>query len=287
MSSGHPTSGPRHLAGGASRRPARPDPRPAPKPPAHRGAGGRHLARRGAAPASARPAAQVPTGAPDADEVAPLARVKRSRIAFALSATVAALPVLVLDNLPATAAQDDEVRTVAADDTSSSTTEAPATSTTEDPTTTTIVVEVADTAGEPEETTTSEAEETTTTGAEDREPEPVAALAAPAPEPAPTTETTQAPPSTPPSEGYAYGDPDDPATWDRLAQCESGGNWSLNSGNGYYGGLQFSLATWQDVGGSGYPHESSREEQIHRGQILQARYGWGQWPHCSSKLGYR
>ncbi|MGK2948571.1 MAG: ubiquitin-like domain-containing protein, partial [Acidimicrobiales bacterium] len=75
--------------------------------------------------------------------------------------------------------------------------------------------------------------------------------------------------------------------WDQLAQCESGGNWSINTGNGYYGGLQFSLGSWQGVGGSGYPHQNSREEQIKRGQILQARYGWGQWPHCSAALGYR
>jgi resuscitation-promoting factor RpfB len=75
--------------------------------------------------------------------------------------------------------------------------------------------------------------------------------------------------------------------WDRLAQCESGGNWASNTGNGYYGGLQFSAGTWRSVGGSGLPSENSREEQIHRGQILQARSGWGQWPACSRKLGLR
>ena len=75
--------------------------------------------------------------------------------------------------------------------------------------------------------------------------------------------------------------------WDRLAQCESGGNWSLSTGNGYYGGLQFSASTWRAVGGSGLPHQHSRAEQIKRGQILQARSGWGQWPHCSSRLGLR
>ena len=73
--------------------------------------------------------------------------------------------------------------------------------------------------------------------------------------------------------------------WDRLAQCESGGNWSINSGNGYYGGLQFTLSTWRSVGGSGYPHQASREEQIAGGKILQARSGWGQWPACAAKLG--
>lgn len=75
--------------------------------------------------------------------------------------------------------------------------------------------------------------------------------------------------------------------WDRLAQCESGGNWAINTGNGYYGGLQFSASTWRSVGGTGLPHQNSREEQIKRGQILQARAGWGQWPSCSAKLGLR
>lgn len=54
----------------------------------------------------------------------------------------------------------------------------------------------------------------------------------------------------------------DGGVWDRLAQCESGGNWSINTGNGYYGGLQFSLGTWRAFGGSGYPHENSKAEQI-------------------------
>lgn len=75
------------------------------------------------------------------------------------------------------------------------------------------------------------------------------------------------------------------SVWDQLAECESGGNWSANTGNGYYGGIQFSLPTWQSVGGSGYPHEHSREEQIKRGKILQERSGWGQWPHCAAELG--
>lgn len=75
--------------------------------------------------------------------------------------------------------------------------------------------------------------------------------------------------------------------WDALARCESGGNWSINTGNGYYGGLQFSAATWRSVGGSGLPHQNSREEQITRGKILQARSGWGQWPACTRKLGLR
>ena len=75
--------------------------------------------------------------------------------------------------------------------------------------------------------------------------------------------------------------------WDALARCESGGNWAINTGNGYYGGLQFSASTWHSVGGTGLPHQHSREEQIRRGQILQSRAGWGQWPHCSAQLGLR
>jgi hypothetical protein len=105
---------------------------------------------------------------------------------------------------------------------------------------------------------------------------------------APPTTTTTAPPAPAPEasdSGGGFGDPNSYATWDALAQCESGGNWSINTGNGYYGGLQFSLQTWQAVGGSGYPHEHSRETQIHFGQILQAQSGWGQWPHCSAQLG--
>jgi len=65
--------------------------------------------------------------------------------------------------------------------------------------------------------------------------------------------------------------------WDKIAACESGGNWQINTGNGYYGGLQFSAATWRSVGGPGLPHEHSREVQIKYAKILQARSGWGQW----------
>jgi uncharacterized protein YabE (DUF348 family) len=77
------------------------------------------------------------------------------------------------------------------------------------------------------------------------------------------------------------------SVWDRLAQCESGGNWSINTGNGYYGGLQFSASTWRAYGGSGLPHQNSRAQQIAIAQKLQAAAGWGQWPACSAKLGLR
>jgi hypothetical protein len=77
------------------------------------------------------------------------------------------------------------------------------------------------------------------------------------------------------------------AMWERLAGCESGHNWSINTGNGYYGGLQFSLSSWQWVGGSGYPHRASRAEQIRRAEILLSRQGWNAWPSCSRQLGFR
>ncbi|MGQ0831347.1 MAG: transglycosylase family protein, partial [Microthrixaceae bacterium] len=81
-------------------------------------------------------------------------------------------------------------------------------------------------------------------------------------------------------------DPDDPATWERMAQCEANGDWAANTGNGYYGGLQFSLTTWESYGGSGYPHESSKARQIEIGKRLQAAEGWQAWPRCASALGY-
>jgi hypothetical protein len=75
--------------------------------------------------------------------------------------------------------------------------------------------------------------------------------------------------------------------WDDLAQCESNGNWSINTGNGYYGGLQFSLSTWRWVGGSGYPHQATKSEQILRAERLLVLSGWRAWPACTLRLGYR
>jgi uncharacterized protein YabE (DUF348 family) len=74
--------------------------------------------------------------------------------------------------------------------------------------------------------------------------------------------------------------------WDRLAQCESGGNWQINTGNGYYGGLQFSLSTWRAYGGTGLPSQHSRETQIAIATKLRdASGGYGAWPGCAAKLG--
>ena len=81
---------------------------------------------------------------------------------------------------------------------------------------------------------------------------------------------------------FAGGD----TVWDRLAQCESGGNWAINTGNGYYGGLQFSLGTWQAYGGSGLPSNNSREEQIRIAEKVRAASGgYGAWPACAASLG--
>ena len=77
---------------------------------------------------------------------------------------------------------------------------------------------------------------------------------------------------------------DDAAIWAAIAQCESGGNPSINTGNGYYGMYQFSLPTWRSVGGSGLPSDASAEEQTMRARMLQQRAGWGQWG-CAYKLG--
>lgn len=75
------------------------------------------------------------------------------------------------------------------------------------------------------------------------------------------------------------------STWDQLAQCESGGNWAINTGNGYYGGLQFNLGTWQANGGTGNPAAASREAQIAVAERVLASQGWGAWPACSAQLG--
>jgi LysM repeat protein len=112
-------------------------------------------------------------------------------------------------------------------------------------------------------------------------PLPVAAVSL-APAPAPTAVTASVRVSKPQQQFNAVSGG---SVWDQLAACESGGNWAINTGNGYYGGLQFSLSSWQAVGGSGLPSDASREEQIARGEQLRARQGWGAWPSCSAKLG--
>lgn len=73
--------------------------------------------------------------------------------------------------------------------------------------------------------------------------------------------------------------------WDHLAMCESSGDWHINTGNGYYGGLQFLPESWTAVGGQGLPHEHPRTEQIYRATLLWQIQGWEAWPQCARKLG--
>lgn len=78
--------------------------------------------------------------------------------------------------------------------------------------------------------------------------------------------------------------------WAALAKCESGGNWSINTGNGYYGGLQFSASSWRGAGGTKYaalPHQATPAQQIATAENLRKNGGWGHWPACSRKLGLR
>ena len=80
------------------------------------------------------------------------------------------------------------------------------------------------------------------------------------------------------------------SVWDSIAQCEATGNWSINTGNGFSGGLQFTPSTWASFGGTEYASEAwqaSREQQIAVAQKVQAAQGWGAWPACTAKLGLR
>ncbi len=112
------------------------------------------------------------------------------------------------------------------------------------------------------------------------EPAPV-----PAPEPAPVPAPAPEPaPQPAPEPNYSSGS----TVWDQIAQCESGGNWAINTGNGYYGGLQFSASTWTGYGGGAYAptaNLASREQQIAIAEKVQAAQGWGAWPACASSLG--
>lgn len=75
------------------------------------------------------------------------------------------------------------------------------------------------------------------------------------------------------------------ALWDELARCESEGQWDLDTGNGHFGGLQFTLVSWDGVGGTGSPAQAPREEQIMRAEMLHELQGWNAWPRCSVQLG--
>lgn len=125
--------------------------------------------------------------------------------------------------------------------------------------------------------------------------EPVAEVVAvgtkprPAPRPvAPAPSSSSPAPSAPAEAPSGGGGAVSGDVWAQLAQCESGGNPTIVSSNGLYHGLyQFSVGTWQSVGGTGLPSQASPAEQTQRAQMLQARSGWGQWPACSARLGLR
>jgi resuscitation-promoting factor RpfB len=77
-------------------------------------------------------------------------------------------------------------------------------------------------------------------------------------------------------------------TWDALSQCEAGGNWAINTGNGFFGGVQFDQNTWERNGGLRYAARAdlaTREEQITIAEVTRSRQGWGAWPVCSGRLG--
>jgi LysM repeat protein len=100
--------------------------------------------------------------------------------------------------------------------------------------------------------------------------------------PAPTASPAPAPVAAPTVAGGSV--------WDQLAVCESGGNWAINTGNGYYGGLQFSYSTWLGYGGGAYAptaNLATREQQIAIAEKVLAGQGWGAWPACTTKLGLR
>lgn len=107
---------------------------------------------------------------------------------------------------------------------------------------------------------------------------------APAPEPAPAPQPDPAVQVSAPAPAVTTTDP----VWDLLASCESTNNWAINTGNGFYGGLQFTQSTWEAFGGGEYAPRAdlaSREQQIAVAERTQAEQGWGAWPACTAKYG--
>jgi hypothetical protein len=95
------------------------------------------------------------------------------------------------------------------------------------------------------------------------------------------------PPPPPPRMRTGSRRPPSDADFDRLARCESNGRWQLDSGNGFYGGLQFLVSTWQALGGTGRPSDHPREVQIALARQEVSRHGWSAWPSCARQLGLR
>ena len=102
----------------------------------------------------------------------------------------------------------------------------------------------------------------------------------PPPAPAPAAPVIIAPPPPPGPPTFPLG-----GVWAELRQCESGGNYAIDTGNGYYGAYQFSASTWHGLGFSGLPNQAPPATQDAAAVKLQARSGWGQWPACSRRLG--
>jgi resuscitation-promoting factor RpfB len=90
-----------------------------------------------------------------------------------------------------------------------------------------------------------------------------------------------------PSPVFAAANAGNDDVWRRLRNCEAGGRYNANSGNGYYGAYQFSASTWRRLGYQGLPHQAPPEIQDQAARKLQARSGWGQWPACSRRIGAR
>ncbi len=110
-------------------------------------------------------------------------------------------------------------------------------------------------------------------------PPPPAPDAPPPPAPdAPPPPGPDAPPADAPAPIRAYS-----VNWDAIAQCESGGNWGISTGNGYSGGLQFTPSTWHSNGGAGSPNGASREEQIRVAENVLHSQGIGAWPVCGRR----
>jgi hypothetical protein len=121
----------------------------------------------------------------------------------------------------------------------------------------------------------------------------VVAAPEPAEEPTPAPEPEPEPEPAAASQPAATGSSGVPrSTWQALAACESNGDWTIDTGNSFYGGLQFNLKSWNWAGGqrfAAYPHHASKDEQIAVAEVLLDIHpaGWGAWPACSAKLGLR
>lgn len=122
------------------------------------------------------------------------------------------------------------------------------------------------------------------------EPVRVTATVTAEPTPAPVRTETEAKAKSVKTEAKSAPVVQKESVWDRLAECESGGDWSINTGNNYFGGVQFAKTSWDAMGGqefAAYPHQASKEEQIIVAERVLEVQGWKAWPACSAELGLR